>query len=502
MSEDTIDKITEEIRKMAEDVVKRASLARLPTVLWLLIADLVGFRASNSSFASITSVFRKSFDESVLKRARIIDNCGFTGGHCIDECGIPFNELLDFGRWTTYAAHLGWEAFKSRPRLDYEAFMLLIRKQRPACLGDLIVLNAAMYTYWHRLGSSLKGVCDHLRGLAKNNPEFGLLRHIDADAQYWHSSRKTGKFYFLLARRDGAVVIDEAQQNVYLVQGIAQPLAAQFCLESPQVVGREMQCTLLNWSGAIAYDGLMVVADNGVCQHTMRRLVRIYCRAVDGGTVITQLEKIAPDAPPPEISPAELADMKEALQPVLDALAAAAYAPSETPSAPSVWTMRRHGYSDEENPLHLVTVMSPLGGVIFTAAYSALVPSPQEVVMLLAQACAGAGNVKPSFVNVDTLAVFSAVKSLLRDTGISANYYPPPSDEELRAISRQQSGHIGASGPLPRPRGKVCAQCLCADDPREPLLRCAKCKQVYYCCAGHQRQHWAAHKLVCSKPET
>lgn len=434
MSEETIDKITEELREMGggveppplattvgvanEDVVKKASLSTLPTVLWLLIADLVGFRASNTSFASVTNVFRKSFDESVLKRARTIDNGGFGDGHCTEECGIPFNELLDYGRWTTYEAHLGGEAFQSRPRLDYDSFMTLIRKQRPACLNDLIVLNAAMYTYWHRLGSSREGVCDHMRGMAENNPDSGLLPHVDADARYWHSSCKTGNFYFLLARRDGAVLIDEAQQSVYLVQGIAQSLASQFRREPPQFLGLAVQCTLLNWSGAIVYDGLMVAANKGACPHTLRRLVRIYCRAVDGGTLITQLKKITPEAPPPVISPAELADMKEALQPLLEALAAAAYPPNETQS---VWTMRRHGYSEVENPLHLVTIFNPLGGVARTAAYSALVPSPQEVVALLAETCAGAGNIKPSVVGVDALAVVAAVEALLLDTGISAS---------------------------------------------------------------------------------
>lgn len=35
----------------------------------------------------------------------------------------------------------------------------------------------------------------------------------------------------------------------------------------------------------------------------------------------------------------------------------------------------------------------------------------------------------------------------------------------------------------------------------ENLLRCARCKQIYYCSKAHQKQDWKKHKLSCQKAE-
>lgn len=58
-----------------------------------------------------------------------------------------------------------------------------------------------------------------------------------------------------------------------------------------------------------------------------------------------------------------------------------------------------------------------------------------------------------------------------------------------------------AAAVAPPPPPKACAQCgaLKAGDGTGKLLRCSKCKAVYYCGAEHQRSHWRSHKYVCSK---
>ena len=34
------------------------------------------------------------------------------------------------------------------------------------------------------------------------------------------------------------------------------------------------------------------------------------------------------------------------------------------------------------------------------------------------------------------------------------------------------------------------------------LLRCGRCKVVFYCCQGHQKDDWEIHKKVCRPPVT
>ena len=34
------------------------------------------------------------------------------------------------------------------------------------------------------------------------------------------------------------------------------------------------------------------------------------------------------------------------------------------------------------------------------------------------------------------------------------------------------------------------------------LSSCGRCLKVHYCCAEHQRAHWAEHKLVCQPVDT
>jgi WD40 repeat protein len=49
--------------------------------------------------------------------------------------------------------------------------------------------------------------------------------------------------------------------------------------------------------------------------------------------------------------------------------------------------------------------------------------------------------------------------------------------------------------PRPTPISK-CTIC----EKTENLQRCARCKQCWYCCRDHQREHWPTHKLTCGQP--
>lgn len=45
---------------------------------------------------------------------------------------------------------------------------------------------------------------------------------------------------------------------------------------------------------------------------------------------------------------------------------------------------------------------------------------------------------------------------------------------------------------------KDCKNC---GEREKELLKCSRCKKVYYCGADCQRKNWPTHKLTCSKPQ-
>ena len=45
---------------------------------------------------------------------------------------------------------------------------------------------------------------------------------------------------------------------------------------------------------------------------------------------------------------------------------------------------------------------------------------------------------------------------------------------------------------------KDCKNC---GEKEKELLKCSRCKKVYYCGADCQRKNWPSHKLICSKPQ-
>jgi hypothetical protein len=46
---------------------------------------------------------------------------------------------------------------------------------------------------------------------------------------------------------------------------------------------------------------------------------------------------------------------------------------------------------------------------------------------------------------------------------------------------------------------KSCKSCAVSD---KELLRCTRCKEVYYCGVDCQKKDWPNHKLNCSKVST
>lgn len=61
---------------------------------------------------------------------------------------------------------------------------------------------------------------------------------------------------------------------------------------------------------------------------------------------------------------------------------------------------------------------------------------------------------------------------------------------QLSAITEAPSTSAGGSG--------LCAVCSKPPSKEAPLLRCGRCRNVWYCCTACQKSNWKAHKGVCN----
>jgi len=170
--------------------------------------------------------------------------------------------------------------------------------------------------------------------------------------------------------------------------------------------------------------------------------------------------------------------------------------PSGGGNVNAMWVFRRHGYTARENPNNLVTVMQGGNPLIVYHQYSALVPTMYDILVLVDKAV-GTGRGKPGAVAIDVEYAVEALHTLLHPAGLSVVYYPPPSAEE-QAFNDMTNPYLS---PAERKNsGPVCAVCLSTSgESGGELLRCARCKNEYYCCKEHQKAHWKRHKLFCAQ---
>lgn len=63
----------------------------------------------------------------------------------------------------------------------------------------------------------------------------------------------------------------------------------------------------------------------------------------------------------------------------------------------------------------------------------------------------------------------------------------------VKANPTQTKTHVVQQQPLPQPQHPQCNIC----GTKEKLLRCAKCKTIYYCSTDHQHLDWPTHKQEC-----
>ena len=161
-----------------------------------------------------------------------------------------------------------------------------------------------------------------------------------------------------------------------------------------------------------------------------RELMQVYMSALERGSVISSFPTIKgidaqvdTEVPQPSApydpSPAEART-----------IVALGQAPKDS-SNNGVWVFRRHGYTESENPEHLLSVITT-GKAIITMGYhlTALEPIIPEIFNLLNHAVVTLGATAPRMIMVDCFSLIETLETLLRPCGIQVEFYAPPSEME------------------------------------------------------------------------
>ena len=218
------------------------------------------------------------------------------------------------------------------------------------------------------------------------------------------------------------------QPTVYVALGIAESMLSVI-ERSGRALPVRMETTLLPFLGRLVYDGLQAGNVNAPAP-PMAQLKAKVAEAQANGDVITCLT--LPDTPPPINPPrpasGQSSPLSSAAERALGRIASARTNPGQAP----MWVCRRFGYTEDENPNHIAAfmagrIMVPCDPIISKE----LEYTGEELLLGLAKAVATM-RCRPEMLAVDCLPALDQVKEVLKEAGIHADYYPPPSEEERR----------------------------------------------------------------------
>jgi hypothetical protein len=382
---------------------------------------------------------------------------------------------------------------------------------------DVASLNSAIFSFWDSdySGRPNTGVYNYLTQIDKLNPKLEFSKYF-SQIQHWPTSRLHGHLYVLMEHADGTVVVSEDMESVYLTQGIVTSLGTLLKRGGQRLPSLGI-ANFLPFEGYVAFDGMIGGALQPVTATVRKELYRAYCAAMDGGTLITALPlRPLPDPPSSSSTAATLAPSLTPLQ--QQHLQRIRQLPKPSAMQGDSWVLRRMGYSEQENPEHMVVVLNGKGGMPITmGATTSLHPSATELFDLVCEGLFGgrdgpgaamlgmgmgmmgmgmpgmpAGSPStpptcPSVVMTDERAALAGLQALLEPVGIAVHYYPPPTQEEEFAHQ-----HIGGCATCHIPQAALVGR------GREPLKQCVRCKEAQYCSRECQKAHWKEHKKVCT----
>ena len=174
-----------------------------------------------------------------------------------------------------------------------------------------------------------------------------------------------------------------------------------------------------------------------------RRAFRAYLDALVHGTLITSLPRLSLEESLASAGPrgggaAAAAAAFEPSPAQAEFLAQLAAMPKDETDR-GRWVLRRHGYSERENPQRIVTIMQSSGGVapggmgLQMSSWDG--PTPAECLEFLRTAI-DAGAFAPIWLMVDQKKSIEPLTPVLAAAGVTVVYYPPPSEEERATAAK------------------------------------------------------------------
>ena len=279
--------------------------------------------------------------------------------------------------------------------------------------------------------------------------------HSKHAAGGWHV-RVHGNFWVVgvAPETGGCYLIPEGNKNmVYEVLGIRNALYPMVSRHSSRPM--LFAATLIPWYGSLIYDGVVMPAHNQMVPKVAspalaKRLGEAVRIAVEEGRVITRLRdthavvdaatapaRVQPNRDPPTAEEARLMEQLAALP-----------APVEFDVAnfdvlkPWLWTFRRGGYTEEENPGHMGFVIAAAGNILGPFQCSALAPTSVDILRSTIRYATQLSR-QPKVLSIDERNCCDRLKFILRDTDIRVEYYRPPSKEETDAATAMGELGIG-----------------------------------------------------------
>lgn len=404
-------------------------------------------------------------------------------GKLPETLGREFSSIVDIFRYG--AVEIGVAShFSARARSIVHSVndMYLLRSH--GLMEDLQRLNIDMYSFWEKDYGGREGIFHNGVLTAQANPEIPYMKKV-AGLQGWKQDRIHGEFYITMQRPDGAVLISVDMQKVYLVMGIAQSVAAPLIAGNRHLPVRAI-LTILPYEGYLVYDGLLAGALSEVSPALRRKLHKTYADAVDNNTIIYTKQNTDPSlltssSSGPSYDPLQLTPQQLRFQGQLKKM-------KKIQGQHGMWVFRRHDYTEESNPEHLLTVMGSGVPIAVGCEMSSLHPTFDDILTILKSIVVDGDGFSPSghapnTISTDELSIVAYLKGYMEECGIAVAYYPPPSEEEISL------------------RGKIggCATCGRPEMPNRPLMQCSACREVRYCNASCQKTHWKVHKKACKK---